>query len=429
MNPSLLPSVDAPHPNAVLLDRALVTAFLENVPDIVFFKDRESRFIAVSRSKAKRHGLKPADLVGKTDADFFSEQHAQWARVDEESIMATGTPVISKLERTQWLDGREAWTEVTKLPLSDETGAVIGTFGMSTDVTEAETMKVELEKAHRNILDASRMAGMAEVATGVLHNVGNVLTSLNVSANVIATSLHQSKADSLGKLSDLLRDHHADLGDFIAHDPKGRRVPDFLESLAKHELEERDRVLQEIASLQENIDHIKEIVTMQQAYATMVGVVEPLDPVIMMEDAVRMNAGALVRHQVTCVREFHPVPRVIAEKGKVLQVLVNLIRNAKYAADEGRTTDKVVTLRIEPGAEGRVRLIVQDNGIGIAPENLPKIFTHGFTTRPNGHGFGLHSSLTVAHEMKGSLTVHSDGLGRGATFALELPAAPAPGGK
>src|SRR5688572_22160374 len=195
MSPTAPPPVDVGERFTPLLDRTLVTAFLENVPDIVYFKDRESRFIAVSRSKANRHGLTPADLVGKTDADFFSEQHAQWARVDEESIMATGTPVIGKLERTQWLDGRESWTEVTKLPLTDETGAVVGTFGLSTDVTKAETMKLELEMAHRHILDASRMAGMAEVATGVLHNVGNVLTSLNVSANVIATSLHQSKAD------------------------------------------------------------------------------------------------------------------------------------------------------------------------------------------------------------------------------------------
>lgn len=162
---------------------------------------------------------------------------------------------------------------------------------------------------------------------------------------------------------------------------------------------------------------------MQQAYATMVGVVEALDPATLMEDALRMNAGALVRHDVGCVREFHPVPPVLAEKAKVLQILINLIRNAKYAADEGRHADKIIRLKVEPGDEGRVRLIVQDNGVGIAPENLGRIFTHGFTTRRDGHGFGLHSSLTVAKEMKGTLTVHSDGIGHGATFTLELPVA------
>ena len=424
MNSSLPRSFPVEEESTPLLDRALVAAFLENIPDHVYFKDRESRFIAVSRSKAQRHGLEPADLIGKSDADFFSEQHAQWARVDEENIMSTGEPVLGKTEHLIWPDGRESWATSSKLPLRDEGGEIIGTFGLTKDATDAQQMQSALEKAQSNLVEASRSAGMAEVATGVLHNVGNVLTSLNVSANVIATSLHQSKAESLGKISAMLQEHAADLGEFITHDPKGRRVPDFIASLAQHSLEERDRLLQEIASLQQNIDHIKEIVTMQQAYATMVGVVEPLDPVALMEDSLRMNAGALVRHEVACVREFHPVPGVLAEKAKVLQILVNLIRNAKYAADEGRRAEKIITLRLELNEAGdRVRLIVQDNGIGIPPENMEKIFTHGFTTRKDGHGFGLHSSASVAREMNGALAVHSAGLGQGATFTLELPVA------
>jgi signal transduction histidine kinase len=271
----------------------------------------------------------------------------------------------------------------------------------------------------------------------VLHNVGNVLTSLNVSTSVIATSLHQSKAESLAKLAALLDEHQGDLADFVAHDPKGRRVPDFIESLAKHAIEERDRLLQEVASLQENIDHIKEIVTMQQAYATMVGVIEPLDPALLVDDSLRMNAGALIRHEVAVTREFHPVPPILAEKAKVLQILINLIRNAKYACDESGRIEKNITLRIEPhlasdrsgpsGGNARpthVRIVVEDNGIGITPGNLPKIFEHGFTTRTTGHGFGLHSSIVAAKEMKGTLSVRSEGPGKGATFTLELPSAP-----
>jgi PAS domain S-box-containing protein len=409
-----------------LLDRVLVNAFLENVPDLVYFKDCESRFIAVSRSKADRHGLDPAELVGKSDNNFFSEQHAQWARVDEESIISTGEPVIGKLERIVWSDGRETWAQSSKLPLRDICGRVIGTFGITRDVTEEQEIQQELEKAKNLLVDASRNAGMAEVATGVLHNVGNVLTSLNVSANVIATTLHQSKVESLGKLATLLDDHAGDLGDFVTHDPKGRRVPEFLESLARHTADERDRLLQEIASLQQNVDHIKEIVMMQQAYATMVGVVEPLDAALLMDDSLRMNAGALVRHDVRVVQDYHPVPPILAEKAKVLQILVNLIRNAKYATDDSAAADRVITVRIEPGAAGFVRLVVADNGVGIAAENLDRIFVHGFTTRAagGGHGFGLHSAANAAKEMKGSLTVQSAGRGHGATFRLELPTAP-----
>jgi signal transduction histidine kinase len=149
--------------------------------------------------------------------------------------------------------------------------------------------------------------------------------------------------------------------------------------------------------------------------------VEELQPVDLLEDAVRMNSAALVRHDVRVVRDFAPVPPVIAEKAKVLQILVNLIRNAKYAADEGGAPDKIITLRIKAGDAGRVQLIVQDNGIGIPAENLTRIFQHGFTTKATGHGFGLHSSANAAKEMRGTLNAISDGPGRGASFILDLP--------
>ena len=407
-----------------MLEHALVTAFLENIPDGVYFKDRTSHFIAVSRSKAIRHGYPQAsDLVGKTDADFFTEAHARRAMEDEAKVMETGIPILGKVEKITWPDGRSTWARSSKLPLRTEAGQIIGTFGMSQDITAAKEMEAALEKANKEIMDASRMAGMAEVATGVLHNVGNVLNSLNVSATVIASGLRQSKVDSLGRVSALLRDHAGNLADFLANDPKGRLVPDFLESLARHGAEEKIRLLQEIDSLQQNIDHIKEIVSMQQAYATMVGIVEPLDAAMLMEDSIRMNSAALVRHNVSLVRDFQPVPAVYAERGKVLQILINLIRNAKYACDEGRANDRAITLRIEPGEPGSVRFVVQDNGVGIPKENLTKIFHHGFTTRAHGHGFGLHSSALAAKEMHGSIGVDSAGPGQGASFSLELPIA------
>ncbi len=422
---SFAPAPGAVDASAAPLDRTLVTAFLENVPDLVYFKDRDSRFIAVSKSKARRHGLQnPADLVGKSDGDYFSSQHALWARADEESIMSTGNPILGQVEKLTWADGRETWARTTKLPLRDESGEIIGTFGISQDVTAAKNTEDALERTRKELIETSRLAGMAEVATGVLHNVGNVLNSLNISSTLLATGLRQSKAESLGKLSALLATHRDDLADFLTNDPKGRRLPEFIASLALNALEERTRLLAEVESLQKNVDHIREVVVMQQAYATMIGVAEPLDAAELMEDSLRMNVSSLARHDVHVEREFFPVPRIQGERGKVLQILVNLIANAKHAADDGAAPEKIITLRIEAGAPGRVLLSVRDNGVGIAPANLANIFAHGFTTRKNGHGFGLHSSANAAKEMKGSIAVHSDGPGRGATFTVELPTAP-----
>jgi PAS domain S-box-containing protein len=421
MSPALAPVADD---RSAQLDRALVAAFLENIPDKIFFKDRASRFIAVSRSLVENFGAADAAAVlGRTDFDFFSAAHAQPAYDDEQRIIRTGEPILDKVEKETWPDGRVTWSLTSKMPLRDAAGAIIGTFGLSKDITRTREMEDALEQANRDLMAASRMAGMAEVATGVLHNVGNVLNSLNVSAAVIADGLRQSKADALGQLAALLRERAADLGPFLAADPRGRRVPELLATLAAHAAEQRDRLAQEIAALQRNIDHIKEIVFLQQDYATMGGLVEPLEAAPLVEDALRMNAGALLRHEVEVARDFAPVPRALGERAKILQILVNLIRNAKHACDDAGQPGKRIVLRLR-GAAGRVQFVVADNGVGIPAENLTRIFAHGFTTRAGGHGFGLHSAANAAREMKGTLTVESAGRGHGAVFTLELPAAP-----
>ena len=408
------------------IDQALVSAFLDNIPDRVFFKDRDSRFIAASRSLVRHLGKTEfSEIVGRTDFDFFGEAHARATYADEQRILATGDPILGQLEPEDWPDGRITWALTNKLPLRGEYGEIIGTFGLSRDVTATKEMEAALETAQQQLVDASRTGGMAEIANGVLHNVGNVLNSLNVSASVIATGLRQSKSESVTRLVALLREHESDLGGFLTRDPKGRRVPELLASLAGHASDERTRLLQEIASLQKNVDHIKEVVAMQQAYATMGGRVEPLDPVMLMEHAVSMNVDALARHEVEIVRRFQTVPAMLGEKAKVLQILVNLISNAKHACGEAGRRGKRITLSVAPAATpGHVCLAVEDNGIGIPKENLAKIFGHGFTTRANGHGFGLHSAANAAREMKGSLTVRSEGWGLGATFTLELPVPP-----
>ena len=170
-----------------------------------------------------------------------------------------------------------------------------------------------------------------------------------------------------------------------------------------------------------NVDHIKEIVGMQQNYARIAGATETLQMADLVEDALSLHARALLRHDVEVIREYDPtVPRVTVEKHKVLQILVNLIHNAKYACDAAKRAEKRLTVRVGQGGDC-VRIAVVDNGIGIPAENLTKIFSHGFTTRAAGHGFGLHSAALAAREMGGVLRVHSDGVDQGATFTLEIP--------
>jgi signal transduction histidine kinase len=206
----------------------------------------------------------------------------------------------------------------------------------------------------------------------------------------------------------------------VSTDPRGKRIGEYLAALGEQLLGDQRAALEELALLRDNLEHIKDTVTMQQSYAKLCGVTETVEVVDLVEDSLRLNAGAFARHGVALERDFAPVPRINVDKHKVLQILVNLVRNAKYACDDSGRADKRITLRIEAMEHG-VRISVIDNGIGIPPENMNRMFQHGFTTRESGHGFGLHSGALAANELGGTLRAESAGTGLGASFILDLP--------
>jgi signal transduction histidine kinase len=282
----------------------------------------------------------------------------------------------------------------------------------------------ELRAAQSELLATARQAGMAEIANNVLHNVGNVLNSVNVSAGLIGSTMRDSKAHGLAKAVHLMNEHSADLGDFLTRDEKGKLLPGYLNKAVAALALEQQSVVEELGSLAKSVDHIKDIVATQQSYAGAASVVEAVQIRDLMEDALRMNVGAMTRHRVTVVKEFEDVPLLLLDKSRVLQILVNLISNAKQAMDGVLDRAHRMTLRVDVAGladERRLGIRVEDNGEGIPPENLPQLFVHGFTTRKDGHGFGLHSCALTAKEMGGTLTANSDGPGKGATFTLELP--------
>lgn len=281
----------------------------------------------------------------------------------------------------------------------------------------------ELREAQAELVTTARRAGMAEIATNVLHNVGNVLNSVNVSAQVLYEKVHTSKGPGVAKVAQLMKEHPDDLGDFISSDPKGRTLPDYLDKLADALAVEQQGMIAELAQLTRRIDHIKEIVATQQSYAGNASVLEPGSLRELVEDVVRICDVSLARHHITLIKEFSDIPQMPLDKHRVLQILVNLINNAKQALDAGVNRPPRIILRLKVVGDGRVRVEVEDNGEGIAQDNLARVFEHGFTTRVDGHGFGLHSCILAAHEMGGDLTAQSAGPGKGALFILELPLA------
>lgn len=280
----------------------------------------------------------------------------------------------------------------------------------------------ELQEAQSQLLGAAHQAGMAEIAANVLHNVGNVLNSVNISAGLIGNQLQKSKVKGLARAVAMIDEHAADLGAFLTADAKGRLLPTYLRELSSALVTENTQMNDEMAALVRSVDHIKEVVAMQQSHAGAPRMVESLALDTLIDDALRMNAGSLTRHKVTVVKALDVLPALPLDRHRLLQIMVNLISNAKQAM--GGIDDPCIRLGAaltEDGERRLLRITVADNGEGIPPENLTRIFSHGFTTRKTGHGFGLHSCALAAKEMGGSLVAHSDGRGRGATFILDLP--------
>lgn len=287
-----------------------------------------------------------------------------------------------------------------------------------------EKITRELRETQSELLSAARQAGMAEIATNVLHNVGNVLNSVNISAGLVSSQVRASKVAGLALAVQMIDEHAADLGDFLTRDEKGKLLPNYLNKLAATLVAEQRSSIEELAQLTKKIDHIKDIVATQQSYAGASRMVEPVQIRDLLEDALRLNAGSLERHDVSVVRVFAEVPLVPLDRHRVMQILVNLISNAKQAMDAVADCSHRMTLGVDVVDDGdgeKLRIRVTDEGEGIPAENLTRIFSHGFTTRPDGHGFGLHSCVLAAQEMGGSLTALSDGPGQGATFTLLLP--------
>jgi PAS domain S-box-containing protein len=400
----------------------LLRALLSSSPDAIYFKDLDSRFLRASAAMATLFNCQSVDeLIGRTDQDFFAGEHAEQALADEQEIIRTGDPIIGRIEKEAHPDGHVTWALSSKMPLRNSRGEIIGTFGISKNITALKEAEEQLEKVHRQLVTVSREAGMAEIATNVLHNVGNVLNSVVVSTGLIGARLRESKTKGFVHAMRLLDEHRADLGDFLSKDERGKCLPDYLQKLVATLTAERTYLLEEIESLNKGLDHIRDIVTTQQSYARApTSVLEPLLLSDLLEDALRMNVGSLARREVGVVKHWPNVPEALLDKHLLLQIIVNLVGNALQAMEPVTDRPRRLTLRAEK-IDGLIRVEVEDNGEGITPENLARLFTHGFTTRKSGHGFGLHSCALAAKAMGATIHAHSDGPGQGARFTLDLP--------
>ncbi len=408
---------------AISLSQQKMEALIHSIDGVVWERSPDTfNFTFVSRQSEQILGYQPQAWLD--NPHFWEEKlHPQdmAKAVHAANEMAGRGQPYTHEYRMLASDNRVVWIRESGTVLVEK-GQPVAVRGIFQDITQQKLDAEQLDKLNRQLMDTSRHAGMADVATGVLHNVGNVLNSVSVSANLVAERLRSSNVGDLRRATTMLLEQNGRMAEFITTDPKGKLIPEFLGSVAEELVAEQAELISEMSSVGKNIEHIKEIVAMQQSYAKVSGVFENLSAADLVEDALRMNVAAFERHQINLIREFDPkTPKVCMDRHKVLQILINLLRNAKHAMEDVRGHERDMLIRVGTTAAGMVEISVRDNGLGIPAEHMTKIFNHGFTTKKEGHGFGLHSGANAAREMGGNLTARSGGPGMGAEFILELP--------
>lgn len=283
----------------------------------------------------------------------------------------------------------------------------------------SRTLK-ELQETQKMLTDTAHRAGMAEIATGILHNVGNVLNSVKVSSQLLKEKIISSKVNNLQKVLTLMEEHTNDIGEFITSDEKGKMLPEYLLKVGATLKEEQDNSLKELSTLHNGINHIEEIIAVQQSYAGVSGLVEKVALSTMIDDVLKMHSEMFRKYKIKITKKYSKIKPILIEKGRLIQVFVNLLKNAKESLEMKDEKNRIITINILEDKQHQTVEIL-DNGAGISKENLTKIFSYGFSTKKEGKGFGLHTSALAMSEMKGKLSVESKGDGKGAKFFVSIP--------
>lgn len=278
----------------------------------------------------------------------------------------------------------------------------------------------ELRQTRDELVEKAHKAGMADLATSILHDVGNILNSVNVSTATISQIINHSRLEKLHKANAMLRAQLDDIETFVREDPKAKTLLTYLTRIDQHLADERQMLKSQIERLSDNVQVIMDVVAAQHTFLGTDRVEVELQLHEVAEKTLQMAGHSLLHDNIVVEKKLHETSPVYALRSKLTHVLVNLLKNAVQSIEEQNPDRKKLT--VETGQDDRfVYLSVTDNGVGFRQNEQAHLFSHGYTTKKTGKGFGLHNCANYMREMNGYIQAHSNGIGKGATFTLKLP--------
>ena len=403
-----------------------IRAVLDNIGEGILVLDDDSLIQSINPAAEKIFDTYEKDAVGKNAAQFIQPKEAgNQNPAKQDDALSEFFTANNNNQPKEYVghkaDGGTFPMEyvVSSMQLGDETMHVC----ILRDITKRKETEATLAEAQQTLVDSAHKSGMADMATGVLHNIGNILNSVNLAGEQINRISSSSKINGFIKANELLESHKEDLAEFFTNDDRGKKLPAYYLKMGKVLTGEMADIQAETQELIEKTTMMKEVISTQQTYAQSGFHTEQLEIHELMEDALKIQIASLEKWGVKIHKHYRETPACIGQKSKLLQVITNLIKNAKEAMNNNDEFNKPKELTIETGVidDSFSYIKITDNGCGISSKQLAKIFNHGFTTKEQGHGFGLHTSANAMTEMRGTLKVDSAGVEKGASFTLTIP--------
>ena len=422
------------HLNATVAERTaqlcesqdLLTTLLENTPDGIYFKDLQSRFVRCSDCFKTLFQVPGLDLIiGRSDFDFFTREHAQPAYDDEQEIIRTGKPMLCKREQETHADGRVTWALTSKMPWRNKDGKIIGTFGISKDITDMKEAETERQAMEVQLRQAQKLEAIGQLAAGIAHEINTPTQYVGDNTRFLQ--------DSFRDLRKVLKSHQELLSALQAN----RLTPE-LTSRAREVVAAADldylfeQTPAAITQTLEGVERITKIVRAMKEFSHPGGKEKtPAD----LNHAIDTTV-TVARNEWKYVAEMEldlepllpPVPCFL---GEFNQAILNLVVNAAHAiADvqkKNPTGKGKITIRTRRSGD-QVEVRVSDTGTGIPESARPHIFEPFFTTKPVGKGTGQGLSIVYGCVVKhhGGTVAFESEVGKGTTFILRLPIASAP---
>lgn len=421
---------------AMQQERILLRTLIDSLPDVIYIKDAEGRKVIANKADVLSIGKKSeAEVIGKTDLELFPNDMGKRGYEDDMRTIKGGEAILNKEEFFINDDGSKRWLVTSKVPVRDKSGAVSRLIGIGHDITvrkeseellnkqatDLKLLNAELSRQKEQEVERAVAQGKFEIASEVLHDIGNALVGFGSHLNRISRNLEKNKVETIKNLGIFLKAQQTAIAGVLGED-KANALVTITEGIAREQGENRTEIDTSISELYNIISHIQEILNIQRQFVKGHGGVherKSVNLVNIIDDCRSMLFASFDKHKINFKVNAQPGSYVIkGDHTKLMQVILNILKNSVEAMNF-EAEGKQITLNLQSD-DKIIELSLVDNGQGFDATVAEHLFERGYTTKKTGTGLGLYNCRSIVESHTGSFDIKSDGPGLGAVTTIRF---------